>query len=132
MAVGATRRRILYQRPFSKLMYLVVSLLAASSPSRLDKPTTPPPHPPTIRLHGFGPTGKVSPQKKSLPSTRIASNSTSKFILGISLVQVTPVMTPLPRINFPSLTCTSPWPAKSVTAQPLSDLPSKRLTQSCP
>src|SRR5438093_4789140 len=98
MLLGATRRRILYHRPFSKFRYLVVSLLAASSPSRLDSPTTPPPHPPTIRLQGFVPTGNVSPQKKSLPSTRIASSSTSKFMRGISLLQVTPVITPLSRI----------------------------------
>src|SRR5262245_58340084 len=47
---------------------------------------------------------------------------------GKALVQVTPVMTPLPRISFPSSTLTSPWPAKSVMAQPAKVLPSKRLT----
>src|SRR6266853_4161845 len=130
MALGTTLRRILYQRPFSKLMYFVVSLLEASSPSRLDNPTTPPPQPPTIMLHGFVPTGKVSPQKKSLPSTRIASSSTSKFIRGISFVQVIPVMTPLPRVIWPSLVSTLPLPEKSVIVQPLSVLASKRLTQS--
>src|SRR5260221_12551509 len=130
MALGITLRRILYQRPFSKLMYLVVSLLEASSPSRLDNPTTPPPQPPTIMLHGFVPTGKVRAQKKSLPSTRIASSSTSKFIRGISFVHVTPVITPLCNTIRPSVTRTSPRPAKSVIVQPVRVLPSNKFTQS--
>ena len=43
----------------------------------LDSPTTPPPQPPTMNLQATSPTGNVSPQKKSLPSTRIASSEIS-------------------------------------------------------
>src|SRR5690349_22443520 len=46
---------------------------------------------------------------------------------GNSFVQVTPVMLPIPRMSWLFLTSTSPWPAKSVTFQPASVLPSKRL-----
>src|SRR5437667_11649331 len=52
MVAGLTTNWILYQRLFSNVMNFVVSLLEASSPSRLDNPTRLPPHPPTIRLQG--------------------------------------------------------------------------------
>src|SRR6266498_1084288 len=64
--VSVTRTRRAYHFPLSKLMYRVVSLFAASWPSRLDSPTTPPPQPPTMKLHGSSFTGKVRAQKKSL------------------------------------------------------------------
>jgi hypothetical protein len=44
------RRRIRYQRPRSKLRYLVVSFSEASIRSKLEIPNSEPPHPPTIRL----------------------------------------------------------------------------------
>ena len=58
-------------------MYLVVSFSEASIPSMLDKPTTPPPQPPTMREQKLASTGNVNPQKKSLPSTFMASSETS-------------------------------------------------------
>ena len=42
--------------------------------STFESPTTIPLQPPTINVHAASPTGNVSPQKKSLPSTRIASS----------------------------------------------------------
>ena len=72
-----TRNRSRCQRPASNFMYLVVSFSDASRPSMLDNPTTPPPQPPTISVQNESCTGKVRPQKKSLPSTFIASSDTS-------------------------------------------------------
>src|SRR5688572_22934349 len=51
---------------------------------------------------------------------------------GNSFVQVTPVMLPMPRMSWSFFTSTSPWPAKSVTFQPASVLPSKRLFHAGP
>src|SRR5205814_3326002 len=70
----------LYHLSLSNLMYFVVSFSDASIPSMLDSPTTPPPHPPKIKLHCVSFTGNVSPQKKSdRKSTRLNSSH-----LGIS------------------------------------------------
>ena len=43
----------------------------------LDNPTTLPPQPPTTNEHGSLPTGNVVVQKKSDPSSRMPSSSSS-------------------------------------------------------
>ena len=79
---SVTRSRIVYQRPVSNSRYLVVEFSEASSPSMLERPQTPPPQPPMIRLHGSSLTGNVSPQKKSDPSTRRASSDDLVVAVG--------------------------------------------------
>src|SRR5690606_28658828 len=65
----------------------------ASRPSIDEIPTSPPPHPPTTRVTHSPPprAGKVSAQKKSVPSTRRASSSTSKGGTGGAPVHFAPV-----------------------------------------
>ena len=55
----------------------VVAFSVALWPSTFERPTTVPPHPPTIQVQCALPTGNVRPQKKSLPAVRRASNETS-------------------------------------------------------
>ena len=92
-----------------------------------------PPQPPTIKLQNESPTGTVRPQKKSDPPIRIASNATSKFILGKSFVQLMPVNgSPMFKTISPASHCTSPRPANSVSRQPVRVLPSNIGCQSSP
>jgi hypothetical protein len=69
--------RALYQRPFSKSTDCDVLFWDASSPLMLDSPTTDPPQPPRMSEQNESPTGKVTPAKKSRPSTRIACRAIS-------------------------------------------------------
>jgi len=75
--VDTTRSLSAYQRPLSKRSSDVVAFWLAESPSMFERPTTLPPQPPTMSVRWSGPTGKVSPQKKSMPSTRWASSDSS-------------------------------------------------------
>jgi azurin/DNA-binding transcriptional ArsR family regulator len=74
---GVTRMRALYQRPFWNSMDCDVSFSDASWPLMLDSPTTEPPQPPRMSEQNESSTGKVTPAKKSRPSTRIACRAIS-------------------------------------------------------
>jgi hypothetical protein len=63
--------------PFSKSRTVVVPFSDASMPSMLEMPQMPPPHPPRMSDACAPATGKVRPQKMSLPSTRMASSAIS-------------------------------------------------------
>ncbi len=91
----------------------LVSFSDASRPSRLEKPTTVPPQPPTTNVQWLRPTGTVTAQKKSVPSRRMASICTRKLGPGTFPVQTTPVRS-LPRSSrmAPLTIDTSPSPPK--------------------
>jgi len=67
IASPVTLIRILYHRSFSNCRSIVVSFSEASIPFILLRPTTVPPQPPTIKVQGSLPTGKVSRKKNQYP-----------------------------------------------------------------
>jgi hypothetical protein len=69
--------RTLYQSPVLNSLDPVVSFSEASAPLMLEMPVTIPPHPPTTSEQNESPTGNVVVAKKSRPSTRLASRTTS-------------------------------------------------------
>src|SRR5690606_34708840 len=83
-----------------------------SSPSIDEIPTNPPPQPPTTRVtHSpVARAGNVSPQKKSVPSTRRASRTISKGGTGTAPAHFAPVRdSPQPSRSEPSsVSSTSP------------------------
>ncbi len=75
--VSVTRSRTVYQRPFSNFSILCRVVLRGVLAVDAGKAADAAPQPPIIRLHGSFLTGNVRPQKKSEPSTRLASSVTS-------------------------------------------------------
>src|SRR4051794_17849302 len=126
MRLAGARRRTWDQGFFFNSLAIAHSLLAASLPFTLERPTTLPPQPPSTSVAKSFLYGNVRPRKKSLPSSFMASSSISKFSLGSAgPVQLTPEsVAPEWTMIWPSSTSAGPSPPNSVTFQFFIVLPS--------